>query len=113
MAEEKLKNEQVKQKTPEAFKGFNKKFSAKSLSFNGGIGEALSGFMFNLVKNMMILDGGITGERLADARNPQDFMGYVIKEGGFWAFMYFAGEQIQKFFESRAVKKHNKINKIK
>lgn len=62
----------------------------------------LSQFMFDPVKNTMIVDGGITTERLADARNPQDFMGYVIKEGGFWAFMYFAGPAIQKYMEKKA-----------
>src|SRR5574344_2654883 len=107
MAAEKAQKQAQEQKTPTAFKGFNKKSS--QLSFNGGgIGNALSDFMFNPVKNMMILDAGITGERLADARDPQDFMGYVIKEGGFWAFMYFAGERIQHFFEKRAIKKHHK-----
>src|SRR5574344_366580 len=107
MAAEKSQKQAQEQKTPAAFKGFNKKSS--QLSFNGGgIGNALSDFMFNPVKNMMILDAGITGERLADARDPQDFMGYVIKEGGFWAFMYFAGERIQHFFEKRAIKKHHK-----
>lgn len=68
----------------------------------------LKDFMFDPVKNMMIVDGGITAERLAESRNPQDFLGYVIKEGAFWAFMYFAGARIQKYFENRAEKKHNK-----
>lgn len=68
----------------------------------------LKDFMFDPVKNMMIVDGGITTERLAESRNPQDFLGYVIKEGAFWAFMYFAGAKIQKYFENRAEKKHNK-----
>lgn len=68
----------------------------------------LKDFMFDPVKNMMIVDGGITAERLAESRNPQDFLGYVIKEGAFWAFMYFAGARIQKYFEHRAEKKHNK-----
>lgn len=70
--------------------------------------SGLKDFMFDPVKNMMIVDGGITAERLGESRNPQDFMGYVIKEGAFWAFMYFAGERIQKHFEHRAEKKHNK-----
>lgn len=69
---------------------------------------SLKDFMFDPVKNMMIVDGGITAERLAESRNPQDFLGYVIKEGSFWAFMYFAGAHIQKYFENRAEKKHNK-----
>lgn len=95
------KEEQIKKE--EAFKG-NQKSKANSKPSFGGI----QSFMLDPVKNMMIVDGGITAERLAEARNPQDFMGYVIKEGSFWFFMYFAGEQIQKYFEKRANTKHNK-----
>lgn len=67
-------------------------------------------FMFDPVKNTMIVDGGITTERLAESRNPQDFMGYVIKEGGFWAFMYFAGPMIQKHLEKKARKNQKPID---
>ena len=66
-------------------------------SFTGGIQD----FMYNPVKNLMILDGAITTERLANSRNPQEFLGYTIKEGTFWAFMYFASKPIQKFLEKR------------
>lgn len=85
----------------------NKKSLNKfSLSFKGGIQD----FMFNPVKNMMIIDGGISSQRLASSRNPQDFIGYTIKEGAFWFFMYFAGEKIQKLFEDKAAKKHTPID---
>ena len=85
----------------------NKKFSAtkpqwkldsQQPSFTGTIQD----FMYNPVKNLMILDGAITTERLAHSRNPQELIGYTIKEGTFWAFMYFASKPIQKFFEKRA-----------
>src|SRR5574344_712058 len=56
----------------------------------------------------MIVDGGITAERLSSSRNKQDFIGYTIKEGGFWFFMYFAGNKIQKFIENKTKKIHNK-----
>ena len=65
-------------------------------SFTGGIQD----FMYNPVKNLMILDGAITTERLAHSRNKQDLVGYTIKEGTFWAFMYFASKPIQKFLEN-------------
>lgn len=78
--------------------------SKKQTSFTG----ALQDFMFNPVKNLMILDGSITAERLADSRNKQELIGYTIKEGTFWAFMYFASKPIQKFLENSAEKKHNK-----
>ena len=69
----------------------------KQPAFTGSIQD----FMYNPVKNLMILDGAITTERLADSRNPQELIGYTIKEGTFWAFMYFASKPIQKFLEKR------------
>ena len=73
-------------------------YTSNSPSFTGSIQD----FMYNPVKNMMILDGAITTERLAHSRNKQDLIGYTIKEGTFWAFMYFASKPIQKFFEKQA-----------
>lgn len=109
--EEKTKNanqEFLKEKSPLTFKAFEQKQkSHKNPSFAGLNIGAFKDFMFNPVKNMMIVDGGITGQRLAESRNPQDFLGYVIKEGSFWAFMYFAGTKIQEYFENKA----DKINK--
>ncbi len=63
-------------------------------------------FMFSPTKNLMIVDGSITAERIFESRNPQDMLGYVIKEGSFWAFMYFLGERIQKHFENKTEQKH-------
>lgn len=84
-----------------AFEGIKQK---NQVTFTGGIQD----FMFNPVKNLMILDGSITTERLADSRNKQEFIGYAIKEGTFWAFMYFASKPIQKFFEKSV--ENNKKN---
>ena len=64
--------------------------------------------MLDPVKNTMVLDGGITSERLAKSRSPQELMGYAIKEGGFLFFMYILGEKIQNYLEKSADKKHNK-----
>lgn len=75
-----------------------------NLSFKGG----LSDFVLDPVKNMYVLDGGITGQRLLKSRDPQEFMGYAIKEGGFLLFMYYAGQKIQDFMINRADKKYNK-----
>ena len=75
-----------------------------NLSFKGG----LSDFVLDPVKNMYVLDAGITGQRLAKSRDPQEFMGYAIKEGGFLLFMYYLGGKIQDFMNNRADKKHNK-----
>ena len=67
----------------------------------------LKNFMFDPVQNLMIVDGTITTERLTDSRNTQEFIGYTIKEGATWGFMYFASKPIQKFLENRSVKKYN------
>lgn len=66
-------------------------------------------FIFDPVQNLMIVDGIITGERLSHAKNPQDFFGYVVKEGSFWAFMYFAGPLIAKALEKAADKKGKQL----
>lgn len=100
----------LNEKTPLTFKAFEQKpKNYKNPSFGGININTFKDFMFNPVKNMMIVDGGITGQRLAEARNPQDFLGYVIKEGSFWAFMYFAGTKIQEHFEKIADKKGKSI----
>ena len=64
--------------------------------------------MLDPVKNMMVFDAGITGERLGKSRSPQEFAGYAIKEGGFWLFMYYLGKKIQDHFENVADTKHSK-----
>lgn len=100
-------NEQfLGEKTAPAFKSFNKK---QNPSFGMNLAP-LQQFMFDPVKNTMLIDVGITSERFIDARNPQDFMGYVIKEGGFWAFMYFAGKIIQENIEKNSAKKGKPID---
>lgn len=92
-------------KTPQAFNQVHKdktsKNNAKNPTFTG-----LQDFMFSPTKNLMIVDGAITAERLYESRNPQDLIGYIIKEGSFWAFMYFLGAKIQKHVENTTEKKH-------
>ncbi len=95
-----------RQSSPLAFKGLSHTCDNRQspqLSFKG-----LSDFMFSPVKNLMILDGAISGERLATSRNMQDFLGYGIKEGSFWIFMYFAGQKIQEHLEKASESKHKK-----
>ena len=81
--------------------------TAQSPSFKG-IGKLVEEFAFSPVKNMYIMDGFITTERLTDARNAQEFAGYAIKEGSTLFFLYYAGKKIQQMFEKTAQKKHNK-----
>lgn len=106
---EQIKKEEIKKNTE---KDKNEKVGkfGKSPSFSGLGINTFKDFMFNPVKNMMIVDGGITAERLGEARNPQDFMGYFIKEGGFWIFMYFLGPAIQKYIEKKAAKSGKPID---
>lgn len=73
-----------------------------------GIGDVVKTFAFSPVKNMWILDGAITAERLSDSRTEQEFIGYGIKEASTLCFMYYAGEKIQEYFEKRASEKYNK-----
>lgn len=87
-----------------AFNGLHQNKTQDQPAFTGGISE----FMYNPVKNLMILDGSITAERLAESRNKQELAGYAIKEGSFWAFMYFASKPIQKFLENREEKNTQK-----
>ena len=85
---------------------FSQVHGAKNPTFTGRLEE----FIFDPVQNLMIVDGIITGERLTHSKNPQDFFGYVIKEGSFWAFMYFAGPLIAKAMEKNADKKGKSID---
>lgn len=98
-----------KEKSSVNFKGINKK-QQKKINFGMNMGAALSQFMFDPVKNTMLIDAGITTERLTESRNPQDFFGYVIKEGGFLAFMYFADKAIKKYLENKAAETGRPIN---
>lgn len=84
--------------------GSSNKNKNENVSFKSGF----ENFMLNPVANMYILEGSITGSRLAKSRNKQELVGYAIKEGGFLAFMYVIGQQIQNAFEKIADKKHNK-----
>ncbi|MCM1340023.1 MAG: hypothetical protein NC191_10165 [Muribaculaceae bacterium] len=84
----------------------NNLHNKKNVAFTGGVQD----FVFDPVKNLMIVDGIITGERLSHSKNPQDFFGYVIKEGSFWAFMYLAGPLIAKAMEKAADKKGKSID---
>ena len=86
------------QKTPNAFEGVHKEKKDKNISFGGAMQE----FMFNPAKNMMLLDGAITEERLRNSQSTQEFINYTIKEAGTWAFMYFAGDIIRKHLENKS-----------
>lgn len=73
-----------------------------------GIGPMVEYFAFSPTRNMWILEGAITGERLKDSRSPQELVGYMIKEAAAWIFLYFAGAKIQTAVEKKTKQKHNK-----
>ena len=83
----------------------NKDSNKTNPSFKG-LGSAIESVAFSPVKNMWVLDGAITSERLADSRSKQEFIGYTIKEASLLFFMYYAGGKIQEMFENYAEKKH-------
>ncbi len=75
---------------------FNDK-NSKEISFgSNGIISAAEDFMINPVKNMIILDAGISTSRIKSARTKGEFMEYGIKEGSFLFFVYGAGRIISK-----------------
>lgn len=71
------------------------------------LGTMAENLAYNSVKNMWVVDGAITSERLLDSRSPQEFIGYAIKEGFALCFLYYAGGKIQQLLENNA-QKHNR-----
>ena len=55
--------------------------------------------MFNPLKNMLIVDAGITTERLTKSRNKHEFMEYAIKEGSLLFLLYVAGKWLKTGLE--------------
>ena len=105
--ENKIKQNLIAEYNAKKQKEEKQKLNTQELSFKG-VGDIVKNFAFSPVRNMWILDGAITTERLADSRSPQEFIGYGIKEASTLCFMYYAGGKIQEYMEKRAIKKHNK-----
>jgi len=109
-ANDDLLTEKVKEvKTFENFSrtAFNGKQSSKAPKTPSFKGFNLQSFMFDPVKNLMIIDAGITTERLHKARNKYEFAEYAIKEGSLLFFMYKAGSWIQNGIEKLSKTKLN------
>lgn len=89
-----LQNSQV-------FAEFTNKEQNKKVSFGcNPIVKIAEDVMLNPIKNMMVLDMGISGSRLCSARTKGEFMEYGIKEGSFLFFIYGAGNLITKAIDS-------------
>ena len=84
----------------QAFGAFSGSAKTDDLSFKGSsLTGVISDFMYNPLKNMSILDGGITTTRLAFARKGERFeVGF--KELFQIALIYFLAEPIQKGLEN-------------
>ena len=106
--EKKIRENLIAEHSQKKNKDSKKQSQAQTeVSFKGA-GDVVKNFAFSPVKNMWLLDGAITGERLLDSRTPQEFVGYGIKEGLYLFFLYYAGGKIQEYMEKRADKKYNK-----
>ena len=86
-----------------AFKAFmnkeeQQKANNKNIAFKG-LGSTITSFMIDPVKNLFIVDSGITGERLIASRTKTEFAETAIKEGSLLFFLYVAGSYIQKGIE--------------
>ena len=101
IAEYEVQKAQAKKDLPEQKASSNPSFK--------GLGSAIESLAFSPVKNMWVLDGAITAERLKDSRTKQEFIGYAIKEASILTFMYYAGGKIQEQLEKQAEKKGKSI----
>ena len=103
IAEYKAEQEKKKQEK----NNIDNKNSSQKIAFKG-LGKEIQELAFSPVKNMWILDGCITAERLKDSRTEQEFIGYAIKEASILTFLYYADNKIRKIMENRANKKFDK-----
>ena len=84
-----IANNQIENKVFNNFLG-----KPKDVSFGNGLTSKMAEYMFNPLKNMQILDGGIAATRLAQGRKGERFeIGF--KEGFQIIFMYFLAKPIQ------------------
>lgn len=116
LIKEKEEQSRIKMNTQENLEeAKDKDFESMSQIRNHKTGEktntsfkGLQSFMLDPVKNMFIMDAGITSQRIVKSRSPQECVGYAIKEAGFLYFMYVLGKKVQEHFENVADKKHGK-----
>lgn len=84
-------------KQSKVFNDFNENKKTSTPSFgSGAIAKIAEDIMLDPVKNMMVLDLGISSERLSGARTKGEFAEYAIKEGSFLFFIYGADKVIKK-----------------
>ena len=81
-----------------SFNNDGQKKSAQKSAHNPSFGslKIVEEFMLNPVKNMILLDVGISSERLIHSRTDGERKEYAIKEGSFLFFTYLADRLIKK-----------------
>lgn len=90
------------------FDEFTKKGNNATPSFgSSSIVKAAENIMLDPIKNMMVLDGCISSERLCHSRNKGELAENAIKEGSFLFFIYGAGEVIKQGIETASKKLFN------
>lgn len=100
-----------KQKKLQQQQAENQKTKNPSFGFNmGQAANKIYQVSHNPVQNTMVIDGGITTQRLAESRNVQDFMGYAIREGGFLVAIYYLSNKIQSYLTQKAAQKQRPID---
>lgn len=80
------------------FTSIQEQYKQGPASFKGGVKSLLSGFMYNPVMNMSILDGGIFYKRMEQGRSAEKGE-IAFKEISAIAFLYALAEPIQKGLE--------------
>lgn len=91
--------------TSPVFADFINKQQNKKVSFGcNPVVKFAEDIMLNPIKNMMVLDMGISGSRLCSARTKGELMEYGIKEGSFLFFAYIAGSMIAKCIDNLSEK---------
>lgn len=97
-----------------AFKAFSPK---SNVSFTGGLAQWINPLIaaqkaqVNPVDNMLALDMGISGGRVANSRNKLEAMETCIREGGIIYFFFLGGKHIAKGLEKLSDKLfHTPIN---
>lgn len=82
----------------------NEKTAKNNTPSFGSLASVAENFMFDPVKNLFLVDAGITSERLTGARTKGEFIEYGVKEGSFLFFVYGAGKYLQKGIEKLSEK---------
>jgi len=104
----KNKNIYIQPKVKPIFSEFTNQPAGASPSFgSAGAAGIAEEFVLNPIKNMIILDTGISTQRILSSRNKKERKEYAIKEGAFLFFVYGADKIIKRGINSVSKKIFN------